>query len=29
MDELKTQFAGSRMKTLLRTQIEAEVAHVA
>jgi type IV secretion system protein VirB4 len=28
MDELKTQFAGSSMKTLLRTQIEADVAHV-
>jgi type IV secretion/conjugal transfer VirB4 family ATPase len=26
MDELKTQFAGSSMKTLLRSQIEAEVA---
>jgi type IV secretion system protein TrbE len=28
MDELKTQFAGSSMKTLLRTQIEADVARL-
>jgi type IV secretion system protein VirB4 len=28
MDELKTQFAGSSMKTLLRSQIEAEVAQL-
>ena len=28
MDELKTQFAGSSMKTLLRTQIEADIAHL-
>jgi type IV secretion system protein VirB4 len=28
IDELKTQFAGSSMKTLLRSQIEAEVAHL-
>jgi type IV secretory pathway VirB4 component len=28
MDELKTQFAGSSMKALLRTQIEAEVARL-
>ena len=28
IDELKTQFAGSSMKTLLRTQIEADVAHL-
>ena len=26
IDELKTQFAGSKMKTLLRTQIEADIA---
>ena len=29
MDELKTQFAGSRMKTLLRAQIEADVSRLA
>jgi type IV secretion system protein VirB4 len=29
VDELKTQFAGSRMKTLLRTQIEADVLRLA
>src|ERR1700691_1148110 len=28
MDELKTQFAGSSMKTLLRTQIESDVARL-
>src|ERR1700692_418731 len=28
MDELKTQFAGSSMKTLLRSQVEAEVARL-
>ncbi|MGC1870825.1 MAG: DUF87 domain-containing protein [Acidobacteriaceae bacterium] len=28
LDELKTQFAGSSMKTLLRTQIEADVARL-
>src|ERR1700683_5062146 len=28
IDELKTQFAGSSMKTLLRTQIEADVARL-
>lgn len=28
IDELKTQFAGRSMKTLLRTQIEADVAHL-
>src|ERR1700690_1772818 len=28
VDELKTQFAGSSMKTLLRSQIEADVAHL-